>query len=929
MDMSPQNTATLTRPFSAPNVHHPINTGFYALDPLGRCLPSGSFFARTVDSTLRRTRFYVGMVCACLAISAVLQAGESDEVGSHNSSRTDVSIATYQTAILPLLESYCYGCHAEGASEGGIQLDRFANDAAVLADRTLWDKVLKNVRGGMMPPSGEAKPTDNEVRELAQWIKRGPFDIDPTDIDPGRVTIHRLNRLEYRNTIKDLLGVSYNTNIEFPPDAAGMGLDNIADLLSVSPMLLEKYLDAGESILEGAYPTEPIQTVVIQGKDIRGNNNSNGDFVTFNNPPEITYSYRNTKPGHYRLLIKLDVVGLTAEEKELIAEALSPEAEAARKADTVREEAAREEARKEEAIREAERKAAGEPPPVRRRFGRDNYSGFLAPTLQKPAMEARFTATVQSGIKPETTLIDEAFVAESGHFEFTIDQLWSVEPHKINFNVIMPGEEDPAPRRRRGRRRSVIRLPSPHIVVKSLSITPQPTEAGKQYFPLDAAPAGEQERRQYIQDGIVKFGLKAFRRPMDEETVRLLVDEVEASYQQTQQFKESIKLAMAKVLCSPRFLFRATRPLAGQEQVAWGLIDEYSLASRLSYFLWSSMPDDELLKLAGNGELRNDLDAQVTRMLADDRIHNLIDDFSGQWLQTRNVKDWTVVESAVLGREGIESRTPLLTNSVRSAMEQEATRYFAHVLKADTSVLDFVDSDYTFLNAELAEYYGIPGVTGTEMRRVQLPQDSSRGGVITAGSTLLVTSTTNRTSPVKRGVFVMDNFLGIKPHDPPPNIPSVEAASAGITDHEPTFREMLELHRKDALCASCHNLMDPIGLALDRFNAMGKYREREFGQPLDTSGQLASGEEFHGAGDLKAILRNNRSEDFYRCLTNKLMTYALGRGMDYYDTESIDQIVDRLKREDGRFSVLLRGIIYSSPFQKRRNLISPEHSTEN
>ena len=208
----------------------------------------------------------------------------------------------------------------------------------------------------------------------------------------------------------------------------------------------------------------------------------------------------------------------------------------------------------------------------------------------------------------------------------------------------------------------------------------------------------------------------------------------------------------------------------------------------------------------------------------------------------------------------MRARQTLLTNRVRRAMEREATMYFAHVLKQDRSLLEFIDSNYTFLNETLAEYYDIPDVTGEEMRLVELPEGHPRGGVITAGSTLLVTSTSNRTSPVKRGVFVLDNFLGIKPHDPPPDVPSVEEASAGITDHEPTFREMLELHRKDPLCASCHSLMDPIGLALDSFNAMGKYRESEFDQPIDTSGRLISGEEFDGAGELKAILRRERRD---------------------------------------------------------------------
>ena len=247
------------------------------------------------------------------------------------------------------------------------------------------------------------------------------------------------------------------------------------------------------------------------------------------------------------------------------------------------------------------------------------------------------------------------------------------------------------------------------------------------------------------------------------------------------------------------------------EQKSWAPLDEYSLASRLSYFLWSSMPDDELLNLAGQDRLRANLHAQVERMLGDVKSHNFIEDFSGQWLQTRNVLNWSIVEKAVLDREGIRSFQPMLTPAIRQAMVNETTMFFNRVVHEDRSILEFIDSDYTYLNEDLAKYYKIPSVTGPEMRLVQLTKDNHRGGVLTQGSMLLVTSNANRTSPVKRGVFVLDKFLGLRPHDPPPNVPGLEDASKSIKDHEPTFREMLELHRADVLCASCHKLMDPIG----------------------------------------------------------------------------------------------------------------------
>ncbi len=340
----------------------------------------------------------------------------------------------------------------------------------------------------------------------------------------------------------------------------------------------------------------------------------------------------------------------------------------------------------------------------------------------------------------------------------------------------------------------------------------------------------------------------------------------------------------------------------------------------MSYFLWSGMPDDELLNLAAKGELRKNLEAQIKRMLGHKFAGQMIENFSGQWLQTRNVLKWTIVETEVLKREGKPPSKPLLTDAIRRAMKDETTMYFARIVKEDRSILEIIDSDYTYLNEGLAGYYGIPDVTGPEMQLVSLPKDSPRGGVMAQGGILLVTSGANRTSAVKRGVFVLDNLLGLRPHDPPPDLPTLEEAADKIKDHEPTFRESLELHRKDALCASCHKLMDPIGFGLDNFNAMGLYREQEYGQPIDASGILASGEKFNGVRELKAILKTTRRKDFYRCLTEKLMTYALGRGLEYYDVESVDQIVERLEAEKGRFSALLMGIIESAPFQKHRNV---------
>jgi hypothetical protein len=393
------------------------------------------------------------------------------------------------------------------------------------------------------------------------------------------------------------------------------------------------------------------------------------------------------------------------------------------------------------------------------------------------------------------------------------------------------------------------------------------------------------------------------------------------------------------------------------------------------------MPDEELLRLAGRGELRRNLPAQVKRMLADARSERLIENFTGQWLQTRNVEGAAINARAVLARDNGEERqmreqrdafraqsareanrpdspgppasgsgtngaptnsatqpnafaqrraTPNrrfqpgfeLDRDLRDAMRRETEMFVASIVREDRPVTELIESDYTFLNEKLAKLYGMTNVTGLEMRRVTLPADSVRGGVLTHGSALVITSNPDRTSPVKRGLFILENFLGAPPPPPPPNIPALEVAEKDIRDHEPTLREALQVHRDKPLCASCHERMDPIGLAFENFNALGMWREKERNQTIETAGKLITGEAFDGVRELKHILAHEHREDFYRCLTEKLLIYAVGRGTEYYDLETIDQIVDRLERENGRFSALLAGVIDSAPFQKMRTQVA-------
>jgi hypothetical protein len=483
----------------------------------------------------------------------------------------------------------------------------------------------------------------------------------------------------------------------------------------------------------------------------------------------------------------------------------------------------------------------------------------------------------------------------------------------------------------------------------------------ERYFPKED-PGKPAERRAYAGELLRGFASKAFRRPVDDETVSRLVKLAEGVYSQSgKTFEAGVAHAMVAILASPRFLFREESVEPKPRGQAYAAIDEYSLASRLSYFLWSSMPDAELLQLAGAKELRKNLPAQIQRMLADSRSKALIRNFTGQWLQARDVENVVIDARAVLAREervdperdklrarfrelrnkSPEELTPAekeefaklrteffrrfgnprveLTGELRQSMRQETERYFDYVVREDRPLIELINSDYTFLNERLAKHYGVTNVSGDELRLVHLPPDSPRGGILTHGTVLAVTSNPTRTSPVKRGLFVLDNILGMPPPPPPPNVPPLEDAAKEINGHESSLRETLEMHREKPLCNSCHNRMDPLGLALENFNAMGMWRDQDKGQPVEVAGKLMTGESFADLRELKNILATRHSRDFYRCVTEKLLTYAIGRGLDYHDAQTVDLIVARIEKENGRFSALLNGIIESAPFQKRRD----------
>ncbi|MGN6384772.1 MAG: DUF1592 domain-containing protein [Verrucomicrobiota bacterium] len=802
-----------------------------------------------MQSTAKGTK---GRVIFALAIASLLPAQAADPA------------TKFEGQIKPLIDQYCSDCHEDGMKKGNVSFDEFKSTSELVHDHDLWTRVLRNVRMGLMPPvKRKERPTQEEIDKLVNWVKYDAFQLNPASPDPGRVTIRRLNRVEYQNTIRDLMGVEFRANDEFPPDDSGYGFDNIGDVLTVSPLLLEKYLQAAEKIVTEAVPTvsKVIPVDNISGREFKGEGGQRGEGISFYKPAKVSHSIKIDHAGKYKVIADFTVRGS---------------------------------------------------------FDFDPGRCHIV-----------FKLNDEEKVSQELGWDDN----KKYHFEW--EQDW--QPGEYTAVLDLKPLKEPAPDSK-----TFVNFNISSVKVQGPEDKKfwKKTNNYDRFFTRDEPPASPEEREKYARELLSRFAQKAFRRPVDSRTVDKLVAIAEEIYKTSgKTFEEGVSQAMVAVLASPRFLFRNEKSIDATASTS--LVDEYSLASRLSYFLWSTMPDEELLQLAEKGQLRNNLKTQIKRMVEDSRSRELVENFTGQWLEVGDVAGFAINERAVFAREdkpeennkeqpgqgerrrrrrNFQPPRAELDGDLRRAMERETEMYFSYIMKEDRSVLEMIDSDYTFLNQRLAKHYDIPGVEGNQMRKVTLPEGSPRGGILTQGSVLVVTSNPTRTSPVKRGVFVLDNFLGAPPAPPPPDLPTLEESRKEFKDREPSLREMLAVHRAKPLCASCHDRMDPLGLALDNFNALGMWRDQEHGDKIDSTGTLITGEPFKDIRELKSILVKRHAADFYRCLTEKMLTYALGRGLEYYDVETVDQIVARLEKSNGKFSELLLGVIESAPFQKRRNV---------
>lgn len=725
----------------------------------------------------------------------------------------------YEKEVLPLLETYCFDCHGDGAEKGGLALDQWNSAKERDVDRHVWKSVLKNVAFDIMPPATKKnRPTEAEKAIIQRWIEGEVFRYDPEKPDPGRVTIRRLNREEYNNTVRDLLKVKFKPADDFPPDDTGYGFDNIGDVLSLSPLLLEKYLSAAEQVTAAAIRTSdpPARKHRYTEDRIFGPRGKGDAHLSGNGMVFVTHDFK--RDGEYFIRVSAGGSQAGSEPVKMVVS------------------------------------AAGSDPKTFEVRNEEN----------KPKVFERRLKVKKGRRKISAEFINDFYDPKVGDRNLKV-HAFEVVPVK---GITLP-------------------LPDFHREV------------------IDGAKITKANRLESTRRILHEFASRAYRRKVPVAEVDRLMRFVKLGFDEGGKYavERGIQLACQAVLTSPFFLYRGEVQPDPDNPEATYRIDEYALASRLSYFLWSTMPDDELFLHATRGTLRENLDAQVLRMLADPKARALTDNFAGQWLQLRNME---LVDPDRARYKGFN-------DELRRSMRRETEELFGHVLKNDLPLTELLNARYTFIDERLAGHYGIDGVKGNDFRKVSL-EGTVRRGMLTHGSILTLTSNPTRTSPVKRGKWILDNILGTPPPEPPPGVAQLD----NNEELKGTLRQRLEQHREDPNCASCHALMDPIGLAFEHFDAIGKWRDKDGGDGIDSRGELVSGEKFSSHEQLQQILFDRKQADYLRCASEMMLTYALGRGLEFYDKSAVEGVVKRLNDNELRFSSLVLGVVYSVPFQFRR-----------
>ncbi len=773
-----------------------------------------------------------------------------------------------------LLDKYCVTCHNARRKTAGLELD--ALDVARVGDRgEVWEKVLRMVRTRAMPPPGMPRPSGEGYDSLASYLETS---LDQALVDrpnPGRPVLHRLNRAEYTNAIRDLLAVEIDPRAMLPADDASYGFDNIGDVLSLSPVLLERYMSAAHKVSRLALgdPTIPSANYTYKQPLTLMQDDRMGDDLPFGSRGGMAVRHTLPADGEYDIRLRLQrhwqgiIRGLAQEEQ------LEVRVDGARvKVFTV-----------------GGKFHSDDKTAIRQRGVRRDPRG---PAQSRDEQDYVRTADkelhVRLALKAGQRVITASFLKRTA------------EPEGVG-----PGQLPPGSFAYAADEEAEMALDSLQIAGPYNAARPADTASRARIFVC--RPTDGQAEEPCAKKILANLARRAFRRPVQDADLEPLMEFYRRG-RGTDGVEGGVGLALERVLVSPEFLFRVEADPTTVAPGASYAISDVELASRLSFFLWSSIPDDELLDIAARGKLRAPgmLERQVRRMLADDRAEALIQNFIGQWLYLRNVRA-SAPDATVF---------PEFDTNLRDAFQRETELFVSSQIHEDRSVVDLLTANYTFVNERLARHYGMPNVYGSHFRRVQVTDDARRG-LLGQGSILTVTSYSTRTSPVKRGAWLLENLLGTPPPPPPPNVPLLkENGEGGVA---PTsVRERLEQHRKNPACASCHARMDPLGFALENFDGVGKWRTVSEGNtPVDASAALLDGTKFEGVAGLRELLLSRRAE-FIGAVTKKLLTYALGRGTEYYDNPAIRKITRDAALRDYRWSSLILGVVNSSAFQMRR-----------
>jgi mono/diheme cytochrome c family protein len=772
------------------------------------------------------------LVGPALALYAAEPARKGDSKPARKAAASPAKQLSFQTQIAPLVTKYCVDCHGDKDPVAGISLVGFADDAAIVKARTLWTRVAERVRTGEMPPKGSPAMTEAEKTLLSGWVEAKMASVDCDVKDPGRVTMRRLNRSEYNNTIRDLLGVDVRAADDFPSDDVGYGFDNIGDVLSMSPILMEKYIAAADKVVRAAIVTPdaaPIRFEAEKLTETGGDGTAAGEARNLFTNGEVTIDHAFPQEGEYGIRVR------------------------------------------------AWGQQAG-PEPARMVFRLD---GKDLKTVDVPVKED------QAGTYELKTRVPAGKHRLSLAFTNDFYDEKEKDRSKRDRNLLIDWVEIESPRG------SLMpkELPASHRRLFIVQPTPTANEAEK-----DAA----------AKKILTAFAKRAYRRPATTDEVNRLLRITKLATKEGESFERAIQLATQAVLVSPHFLFRVELDDKPNDPKATRSLNDWELASRLSYFLWGSMPDDALFQLAEQKQLRRPqvLAREAQRMLKDPKSAALVENFGGQWLTLRTLQNVSPDPA----------QFPGFNNQLRADMLKETEMFFTAVMREDRPVTDFLNGDFTFLNERLAKHYGTPGITGDNFRRVQLTGDQRRG-VLTQASILTLTSNPTRTSPVKRGKWVLEQMLGTPPPPPPPNVPELKVEPGAMLTG--TLRQKMEQHRTDPGCASCHQKMDPIGFGLENFDAVGAWRTKEGGAEIDSSGELIGSGKFNGPTQLVGILMK-KQDTFCHNFASQMMTFALGRGLEYYDRCEVDTLSKRVAKDGNKFSSFVTEIVTSSPFRMRR-----------